>query len=171
MRTTLVGLSLVALAACAPALPPPPATATLETVLRDAEGREVGRARWREDVAGVLLELDVQGLPPGAHGIHLHAVGVCQGPDFASAGPHWNPLGRQHGFENPRGYHLGDLWNLEVGPDGRGRYSARLPGRTLAPGRPHSVRGRALVLHAQPDDYRTDPAGNSGARIACGVVG
>ena len=120
-----------------------------------------GSAAGTASLDGNRLSIDATGLPPGAHGLHLHAVGKCEGPDFASAGPHWNPANRQHGTQNPGGPHAGDLPNLEVGEDGRG--AATL---SIAPGFLDGD-GAALVIHASADDYRTDPSGSSGARIAC----
>lgn len=109
----------------------------------------------------ISLRIDVAGLSAGVHGLHLHAVGRCDPPDFATAGAHWNPTQRQHGRDNPLGPHLGDLPNLVVGADGRGTLTLPVP-----PGLVDDD-GAALVVHASPDDYRTDPSGNSGERIAC----
>ncbi len=116
------------------------------------------------------LRVEASGLAQGVHGIHVHAVGRCDSPDFASAGPHWNPAGRQHGRDNPQGMHQGDLPNLTIGADGRGSIEVAVGGATSMAGL-LDADGAALVIHAAPDDYRTDPSGNSGARIACGVIG
>lgn len=125
--------------------------------LRRGDGSAAGSA----SLTGNMLTIDANGLSPGVHGLHLHAVGRCDGPDFASAGPHWNPTNRKHGRANPEGPHLGDLPNLVVGADGRGTATLAVePGLVDAD-------GAALVVHALPDDDRTDPSGNSGARIAC----
>jgi Cu-Zn family superoxide dismutase len=105
---------------------------------------------------GVRIRVEVQGLTPGEHGIHIHAVGRCDPPDFLTAAGHFNPDGHRHGLLNPQGPHAGDLPNLIVRADGRARYEA--------------VSYRALVIHAQADDHLTDPAGNSGPRVACGVI-
>jgi Cu-Zn family superoxide dismutase len=116
--------------------------------------------------------LEARGVPPGLHGFHIHAVGKCDPPDFSSAGQHFNPTGKQHGALNPAGSHAGDLPNLNVGPDGVGRLETTTEQITLGTG-PTSVwdaDGSALVLHAAPDDFKTDPTGNAGARIACGVI-
>ena len=120
-----------------------------------------GSAAGYAAIYGNWLTIEATGLAPGRHGLHLHAVGRCEGSDFASAGPHWNPANRKHGSENPEGPHDGDLPNLEVGANGRGSATMTID--------PHSVDddGAALVIHASPDDYRTDPSGNSGARVAC----
>jgi len=141
-------------------------------VLRDAHGGEVGRGTLRAVAGGVRLSLAVHGLAPGVHGVHLHSVGKCEGPDFKSAGGHFNPTVRKHGLKNPLGHHAGDLPNLTVGADGAGKMEMTVEGVTLGAG-PLSLLGpggSSLVVHAAADDELTDPAGNSGARIACGVV-
>ncbi len=148
----------------------PARTARVE--LRNAQGAVVGRATLNDASQGVAISLEVENLPPGLHGIHIHAVGQCDSPDFASAGGHFNPEGKKHGLKNPEGPHAGDLPNLTVGADGRARTTMTAPRVTLGPG-PNSVfqpAGTALVIHAGPDDEVTDPAGNSGGRIACGVI-
>jgi Cu-Zn family superoxide dismutase len=140
--------------------------------LLNTKGEPVGTATFTEKANGVQLDLKVSNLPPGLHGFHIHSVGRCQAPDFASAGPHFNPEGRQHGWDNPQGHHLGDLQNLNVGPDGKANIRITVPGVTLGEG-PKSLLhegGTSLVIHAKPDDGKTDPAGNAGARIACGVI-
>jgi Cu-Zn family superoxide dismutase len=141
--------------------------------LRNAQGVEVGTVALEQEGNGVQLEVHVTGMPAGEHGIHLHAVGRCDAPDFASAGGHFNPMQRQHGFDNPQGSHAGDLRNLTVAANGTGRAELTDTGVTLGVG-PNSLfdaDGTAVVIHASADDYRTDPSGNSGARIACGVIG
>jgi len=113
------------------------------------------------------------GLPPGPHGAHLHAVGRCDPPDFSSAGPHWNPTNRQHGTDNPAGPHMGDMPNLTAAQDGSGTIDFTVRGATMQGGQQAllDADGAALVIHADADDYRTDPSGNSGGRIACAVIG
>jgi superoxide dismutase, Cu-Zn family len=141
--------------------------------MRDAAGRTVGTAMLIPGAEGVQVVLQVHGMEPGVHAVHIHERLNCEPPDFMSAGGHFNPHGREHGFQNPRGYHAGDLPNLEVGPDGRGVLNGVAVGTTLAPEGENSLRrpgGTSLVIHASADDYRTDPSGNSGARIACGEV-
>ena len=101
--------------------------------------------------------------------MHLHQTGRCEAPGFASAGPHWNPTGKQHGSENPQGAHMGDLQNVTVEPDGSLSAEVAVPGGAASP--MLDANGAALVIHADPDDYKTDPSGNSGARIACAVLG
>jgi Cu-Zn family superoxide dismutase len=173
MRHNLIGAALaLAAGGCAGTMSTEPRPgASVE--LRDAGGSRVAQAALSEDVGGVRIRLEAFGLPPGIHGIHVHAVGRCDPPDFASAGPHLNPAGRQHGRDNPQGMHQGDLPNLTIGADGRGHYDATIAGAFLSNGE-HGLlggAGTALVIHAQPDDYRTDPSGNSGPRIACGIIG
>jgi Cu-Zn family superoxide dismutase len=140
--------------------------------LRNAKGDQVGQASFWEDAKGVRILVEVQGIAPGAHGIHIHAVGKCDPPDFTTAGGHFNPSGKKHGFMNPAGPHNGDLPNLQVGPDGKGRLEYVNALVTLGAGTTSlfGPDGTALVLHARPDDDVTDPSGDSGARIACGVI-
>jgi Cu-Zn family superoxide dismutase len=140
--------------------------------LRDSQGQVVGIAVFTQDETAVRLVVEVRNLPPGFHGIHIHAVGLCDPPDFTSAGPHFNPLNRQHGLENPEGPHAGDLPNLLVAADGTATFQAITDRVTLTPG-PTSLfdeDGSALVIHAGSDDQKTDPSGESGARLACGVI-
>ena len=140
--------------------------------LVNAAGHSVGTVRAWQTAGGVTFRLDAAGLPHGNHAVHVHTVGRCDPPDFASAGPHWNPTNRQHGSRNPAGPHAGDLPNLLVGTDGRGSFEFTIPSAGLSNGgrRLMDADGASIVLHARPDDYRTDPSGNSGARIACGVL-
>src|SRR5262245_14025873 len=143
----------------------------------DAAGNSVGWVRLVEDAAGTVhVNVHVAGLAPGKHGIHIHAIGACS-PTFAAAGPHYNPLGHQHGLLNPNGAHAGDLPNLIVNPDGVGRLVGTTDGVTLSPG-PATLFddtagavGSAFIIHASEDDQLTDATnGNSGARIACAVI-
>lgn len=136
--------------------------------LRDPGGRAAGRATFSEMHDGLHVRVEATGLAPGAHAVHLHATGRCEPPDFESAGGHWNPTSREHGTLNPRGHHRGDLPNVAVGANGRGSIEAHIQGATLRG--LLDADGAALVIHAGPDDYRTDPSGDSGARIACGVL-
>ncbi len=140
--------------------------------LRDAEGKVLGVALFVQEAQGVRISLTVKGLSPGEHGIHIHAVGKCEPPDFLSAGPHFNPTSKKHGLNNPEGPHAGDLPNLVVGEDGSAVYEYVTNLVTLTPGELSlfDEDGSALVIHANPDDQMTDPAGNSGARVLCGVI-
>lgn len=171
-----VAVALVLAACRMPYIPipyittPPPAGAAH---LRDASGRVVGTAVLLQEGSEVRLVLDVAGLPPGDKGVHLHEVGRCEAPGFESAGAHFNPTKAAHGTQNPRGPHAGDLPNLTVDAKGIGHLEVSLKGVSLAKKGPTSLvdgDGTALVVHAERDDLRTDPAGNSGARIACGVI-
>jgi len=144
----------------------PVATATL----LGANGAVAGNAVLSATGDRIGLHVDVSGLPGGVHGTHLHAVGKCEPSGFTSAGGHLNPAGRQHGTMNPMGSHLGDLPNLTVAADGTGSFDVVLDGSASEIERSlFDHDGTAIVIHAGPDDYRTDPSGNSGARIACGV--
>ncbi len=151
------------LAGCGPGSPgPAPAPAAIAVL--DTAGQRIGEVRLIPAGAGIRIALEVRDLSPGLHGLHLHQEGRCRPPDFVSAGGHYNPTGRQHGRRNPAGPHQGDLPNLVADDSGRGRAEVVLAGATrLSPGTP----GLALVIHADPDDELTDPAGNAGRRIAC----
>ena len=141
----------------------------------DATGSEIGSIHLVEDARGIVhVNVKVEGLSAGLHGIHIHAVASCAEPTFASAGGHYNPLVRQHGLENPDGPHAGDLPNLVVDADGQGTLNAKTDRVTLTSGVAtlFDVDGSAFIIHANPDDQVTDAGnGGSGPRIACaGVV-
>ena len=143
-----------------------------EAALKDKDGKEVGRATLIETDEGLRVAVTGYRLPPGTHGLHVHAVGKCETPQFTSAGPHFNPAGKQHGHLNPQGPHAGDLPNMVVQASGEGGIDVTVKSMTLGPG-PTSLLGPAgtsIVVHVMADDDKTDPAGNSGDRIACGVV-
>jgi len=135
--------------------------------LRTADGRDAGKAVAEEIDGRIRVIVEVKGIPKGVHGSHIHMVGRCDPPDFASAGGHWNPTGHQHGKENAAGPHAGDLPNLDVGDDGTDRTIFTLPSGSFE--QLMDQDGAAMVIHAEADDYKTDPSGNSGGRIACGV--
>lgn len=141
-------------------------------VLANAEAEPVGEARFIQEDGAIRVELTASGLAPGKHGAHVHMTGRCDPPDFKSAGGHWNPTDKQHGLENPQGAHQGDLPNLDIGPDGTGKLSYTIEGATMEGGDNPllDTDGAAMVIHAGPDDMKSDPAGNSGGRIACGVI-
>lgn len=171
-RPVIAALALSALVS-APALARRPAVAqgaVFSAQLVRADGSDAGYALIRGQAGGKELVVGLHGLTPGEHGLHIHAVGKCMGPDFASASGHLNPEGHQHGTLNPAGHHMGDLPNVTA--DGSGNASATIP---LAIGDAELVRnlldqdGSAIVVHAGPDDYKTDPSGKSGGRVACGV--
>ena len=146
----------------------PAAVATL----KNADGKEIGKATLSSTKGGVKVQVAAADLPPGKHGIHLHSAAKCDPPDFKSAGGHFNPTEKHHGLHNPQGPHAGDLPNLVVGKNGKAKATFTAKGATLGDGTGSLFGGdgTAIVIHADPDDEKTDPAGNSGARIACGIV-
>ena len=143
-----------------------------EAALKDKDGKDVGRATLIETAEGTRIVVTGYRLPPGTHGLHIHAVGQCNPPDFASAGDHFNPTSKKHGTENPAGPHAGDLPNMVVAASGEGGADVTSRAISLGSGPTSLLRqgGTSLVLHAAADDNKTDPAGNTGARIACGVI-
>jgi Cu-Zn family superoxide dismutase len=168
MFLPLLALSIVAAAKSAP-------KTTVE--LKDAQGKSVGTAvLWsnagKKNESGVFMKLDLHGLPPGEHAVHFHAKAQCDAPDFKSAGPHFNPDGKQHGLENPEGHHAGDMNNFTVNASGHAKLKVLNKDVTFGDDS-HSLftdGGTAVVIHAKADDMKSDPAGNSGDRIACGVI-
>lgn len=145
---------------------------TARATLEDGEGRRIGRARLQEGPHGVVVQLELEHAPPGTRALHVHEMGRCEGPDFESAGGHFAPDGREHGFINEHGPHAGDLPNVHVPEGGRLSVDLFARGLTLAAG-PRSLLdgdGTALVLHEGGDDYTSDPAGAAGDRVACGVI-
>jgi superoxide dismutase, Cu-Zn family len=144
----------------------------LNVELKDAKGNSVGSAVIADQAKGVVLDLHLHGLPPGEHAIHFHQSAHCDLPDFQTAGGHNNPDSKKHGFDNPQGHHAGDMTNFKVGDDGKAEVKLEDKDVTVSPG-PHSLLnfgGSSVIIHAKPDDYKTDPSGNSGDRIACGVI-
>lgn len=167
----LAAAAALGLGGCA-GLQPSPAETAARAELRNAAGQAVGTATFTQVGGALRVLLEVQGLPPGPKAVHVHAAGRCESPGFTSAGDHFNPMSRQHGALNPAGPHAGDLPNITVGADGRGRLESTTELMTLLGG-PTSVfdaDGSALIVHAAADDFKTDPTGNAGARLACGVI-
>ena len=174
----LAGVAVLTLSSCAPnSTSPEGQRARLadgaRVELRNSEGKSVGVLTVSMNSGGgVQFTGRLTDLPPGPHGMHIHETGKCDTPDFASAGGHFNPSGKQHGDQNPNGPHAGDIANLNVKPNGMTDVVfiaqhvtlQEAPNSLLKPG------GTSLVIHAGPDDFKTDPSGNSGARIACGVI-
>jgi Cu-Zn family superoxide dismutase len=146
--------------------------ASAKAELKDRNGRPVGTVVLIDTPHGVLLHIDASGLPPGEHGFHIHETGRCEPPDFKSAGGHFAPAGRKHGFYSKQGHHAGDMANLVVAEDGKAKAEIFVDRVQTAGGKSALLRpgGTAIVIHANPDDYQTDPAGDAGDRIACGVV-
>lgn len=167
-KTSLIGaLAVLSLAFVSPA----DAADKASAVLKDKDGKEVGKADLTDTPSGILIHLDLSDVPPGEHAFHVHAVGKCEPPDFKSAGGHFNPEETAHGLMNPDGPHAGDMPNLFVPDSGKLVLEVLNPMVTLDE-EPALLDddGSALVIHAGPDDYKSDPAGDAGARIACGVV-
>lgn len=164
--TAVAGLSLIV--GCSMASPGSRARAEL----KDKDGKVVAMAMLSERPGGVLVRVEAKGLTPGLHGVHVHAVGKCDGPAFTSAGGHFNPANKKHGLKSADGPHAGDLPNMLVAKDGAGRFEALTDAITLRAGAlsVFDTDGSAIVVHAAADDNMTDPTGNSGDRVACGII-
>ncbi len=146
----------------------------IKVSLINSQGQPAGKAVLKQKKNGVEVKISVENIPFGEHGVHIHQNPVCEAPDFKTAGGHFNPDAKQHGFQNPMGHHAGDTpSNLTVGEDHRGSATWTLTDVTLQPGAPNSLLsngGTSLMVHEKADDMKTDPSGNSGNRIACGVI-
>lgn len=143
-----------------------------EADIVNGQGEKIGTATLTEGGDGVKISVSVSKLSPGQHGMHIHAAGKCEGPDFKSAGGHLNPEGKKHGLQSTEGPHAGDLPNLTVGPDGNAKTEVTTKRVTFGEGKNSLFQpdGTALVIHVAPDDEKTDPIGNAGPRAACGVI-
>jgi superoxide dismutase, Cu-Zn family len=164
--TLAASASLLALATL------PAAAQSAKATLKNAEGKEVGSAALTQTPAGVLIRLSIKGLPAGERAFHIHGVGKCE-PPFTSAGGHFNPGSKKHGIMAAEGHHAGDLPNLHVPAGGELIVEVLNAAVTLEKGKANSLfgpQGTALVIHAGKDDYKTDPTGDAGGRIACGIV-
>jgi superoxide dismutase, Cu-Zn family len=171
-RNALAIAALTLFVGCSAAPPPRLMIAQATANLKDKDGRSVGMATFDEVSNGVLVSVEVKGISPGLHAIHIHSVGKCEGPAFTSAGGHFNPEQKKHGLKNPQGPHAGDMPNMYVAKDGVGRFEVLNDNITLKAGKRSvfDADGSALVIHAGADDFVSDPAGNAGDRVACGVI-
>ena len=146
---------------------------TATAVIKDGKGQSAAKATFKVISGGVQMSVTVANLSPGVHAIHIHDAGKCDAPDFTTAGPHFNPANKKHGMQNPDGHHAGDLPNLTVGANGKGAFKSTIQNVTLAGDGATSLfhaGGTSVVIHEKADDMKTDPAGNAGVRIACGVI-
>ncbi|TCP69715.1 superoxide dismutase family protein [Baia soyae] len=176
---SMIGLSVLALslAGCNDSTPTmkqlPTSSEKAQAEIINSKGATIGKAEFWQEQDYVMARVTVKDLPEGPHGIHVHTVGKCDVPTFETAGAHLNPAEKKHGIENAAGPHAGDLPNLEINDNGEGMAEFALENVTLKGNQGNSLfhpGGTAIVIHKDKDDYKTDPSGNSGARIACGVI-
>jgi Cu-Zn family superoxide dismutase len=176
MNRSLVSISpalVMILAGAAYGASHPKGTESAQAEILNSTGKKIGTATLIETKGGVQISVSAQGLPPGVHGMHIHEKGSCEGPDFKSAGGHFNPGKKSHGLKSPQGHHAGDLNNITVGSDGSVKEEIVVRDVTLRPNEQNSLMkagGTALVIHEKADDEKSDPAGNAGGRIACGAI-
>ena len=172
MKRASIALVSLLCAGCATFGQPPATDNTATARVVNAQGQSVGTANLVQIGDIVRIVFEAKGLPPGQHGVHIHETAKCEAPAFTTAGGHFNPGNKQHGALNPQGSHAGDLPNLTVEANGTGRLETATKQISLLSGPSwlFDGDGSAIVVHAAPDDFRTDPTGNSGARIACGVI-
>jgi len=167
-----LGLAASACATAASDAAAPAAAPTARASLAAGDGSPRGEATVTEAADGLHVLVKAQGLTPGMHAVHIHTTGMCTAPDFTSAGGHWDPTAREHGEEHPAGKHMGDMPNMMAGSDGMGEMEYVVPGGMIQSGSMPllDADGAAIVIHAQADDNKSDPAGNAGSRVACGVL-
>ncbi|SCW69606.1 superoxide dismutase, Cu-Zn family [Sphingobium faniae] len=166
---------LTSVAACATTSHEPASIAEAPVAhakLLSGDGVARGEAKVTQAADGLHVFVRGTGLTPGLHAVHIHTTGTCTAPDFTSAGGHWNPTGHQHGKDNPQGMHMGDMPNMLAGSDGSGEMEYVIAGGAINSGAMPllDTDGAAIIIHAQADDNKTDPAGNAGSRVACGVL-
>ena len=166
-------LIIVILSGCSFPLAGADSNEQVQVSLLNTEGKEVGQATLTDQAKGVHIFIKAEGLSPGVKAIHFHETALCEKPDFKTAGAHFNPTHKEHGFQNPKGYHLGDLPNIEVDANGTVELETVSPAVVLASGKSNSLLdadGSSIIIHENADDYKTDPSGNSGDRIVCGEI-